>query len=174
MATHSRILAWRIHGQRSLAGYSPWGHKESDMTESDTHTHTQTYCDNCFMMYVSQIIMLYTLTLGGTLYQLYLNKAGGKRKITGEHIEAIFRREELLHFKQHILTLAEVSLIKPCHSWSPGQSSGCPPGKCQIVFYLFLLLHTRKHSELPFLSNILSQRECKLHLIPESLRLTHP
>ena len=23
MATHSSILAWRIHGQRSLAGYSP-------------------------------------------------------------------------------------------------------------------------------------------------------
>ena len=22
-----------FHGQRSLAGYSPWGHKESDMTE---------------------------------------------------------------------------------------------------------------------------------------------
>ena len=30
MATHSSILAWRIHGQRSLAGYSPWGHKELD------------------------------------------------------------------------------------------------------------------------------------------------
>ena len=27
MATHSSILAWRIHGQRSLAGYSPWGRK---------------------------------------------------------------------------------------------------------------------------------------------------
>ena len=27
MATHSRILAWEIHGQRSLAGYSPWGCK---------------------------------------------------------------------------------------------------------------------------------------------------
>ena len=24
MATHSSILAWTIHGQRSLAGYSPW------------------------------------------------------------------------------------------------------------------------------------------------------
>ena len=24
MATHSSILAWRIHGQRSLVGYSPW------------------------------------------------------------------------------------------------------------------------------------------------------
>ena len=25
MATNFSILAWRIHGQRSLAGYSPWG-----------------------------------------------------------------------------------------------------------------------------------------------------
>ena len=35
---HSSILAWRIpHGQRSLAGYSPWGRKESDTTE---HAHS--------------------------------------------------------------------------------------------------------------------------------------
>ena len=27
MATHSSVLAWRSHGQRSLAGYSPQGHK---------------------------------------------------------------------------------------------------------------------------------------------------
>ena len=27
MATHSSILGWRILGQRSLAGYSPWGCK---------------------------------------------------------------------------------------------------------------------------------------------------
>ena len=33
MATHCNILAWRIHGQRSLVGYSPWGHKQPDMTE---------------------------------------------------------------------------------------------------------------------------------------------
>ena len=32
MAIHSGILAWRIHRQRSLVGYSPWGHKELDMT----------------------------------------------------------------------------------------------------------------------------------------------
>ena len=31
--THSSILAWRIHRQRSLVGYSPWGHKESDTIE---------------------------------------------------------------------------------------------------------------------------------------------
>ena len=33
VATHSSILAWKAHGQRSLAGYSPPGHKESYMTE---------------------------------------------------------------------------------------------------------------------------------------------
>ena len=33
IATHSSILAWRIHGQRSLVGYSPWGDKDSDTTE---------------------------------------------------------------------------------------------------------------------------------------------
>ena len=42
-ATHSSILASRIHGQRSLAGCSPWGHKELDTTEQLTHTHTHTH-----------------------------------------------------------------------------------------------------------------------------------
>ena len=28
------VLPGESHGQRSLAGYSPWGHKESDMTEA--------------------------------------------------------------------------------------------------------------------------------------------
>ena len=36
MTTHSSILAWRIGWTE---GYSPWGHKESDMTEKVTHTH---------------------------------------------------------------------------------------------------------------------------------------
>ena len=31
MATYSSTLAWEI--PRSHLGYSPWGHKESDMTE---------------------------------------------------------------------------------------------------------------------------------------------
>ena len=33
MATRSTILAGKSHGQRSLAGYSPWGHEESHLTE---------------------------------------------------------------------------------------------------------------------------------------------
>ena len=38
-ATHSSIFAWRIHGQRNLAGSSPWGHQELDTAESLTLTH---------------------------------------------------------------------------------------------------------------------------------------
>ena len=33
MTTHSRILAWRIPWTEEPGGYSPWGSKESDMTE---------------------------------------------------------------------------------------------------------------------------------------------
>ena len=33
MAVHSRILARKSHGQRSLMGYSPWSLKMSDRTE---------------------------------------------------------------------------------------------------------------------------------------------
>ena len=32
------VLPGKSHGERSLAGYSPWGHKESDVTEGLTHT----------------------------------------------------------------------------------------------------------------------------------------
>ena len=37
IVTHSSILAWKIPWTESLAGYRPWGSKESDMTEN-THT----------------------------------------------------------------------------------------------------------------------------------------
>ena len=36
----------KFHGERSLEGYSPWGHKESDVTErmhARTHTHNHTH-----------------------------------------------------------------------------------------------------------------------------------
>ena len=33
MATHSSTLPWKFHGLRSLVGCSPWGRKESDVTE---------------------------------------------------------------------------------------------------------------------------------------------
>ena len=41
------FLPGKSHGPRSLAGYSPWGHKESDATEqlnnNDIYTNVTTY-----------------------------------------------------------------------------------------------------------------------------------
>ena len=38
------VFFGKSNGQRSLAGYSPWGHKKSDTTEHTcTHTHTHTH-----------------------------------------------------------------------------------------------------------------------------------
>ena len=40
MATHSSVLSWRIPGTGSLVGYSPWGRRESDVTERlSTYMH---------------------------------------------------------------------------------------------------------------------------------------
>ena len=37
------LLSGKFHGQRSLAGYSPWGHPESDTTEQLTYKLLQNY-----------------------------------------------------------------------------------------------------------------------------------
>ena len=34
------LFSGKFHGQKSLAGCSPWGCKELDTTERLTHTHT--------------------------------------------------------------------------------------------------------------------------------------
>ena len=56
MAIHSSILAWRIHRQMSLVGYSPQGCTESDMTEVVQHVH--------FVYYVSYYF--------STIFEFYL------------------------------------------------------------------------------------------------------
>ena len=50
VTNHSSILAWKIDGQKSLVGCSPWGHKEKYMTgcvsmckHTHTHVHTHTH-----------------------------------------------------------------------------------------------------------------------------------
>ena len=43
MAIHSSALAWReSQGQNSLAGYGPWGRRESDPTERPGAEHSAT------------------------------------------------------------------------------------------------------------------------------------
>ena len=45
MATHSVLLPGKSHGWRSLVVYSPWGRKESDMTEQ---LHSFSFCYQAF------------------------------------------------------------------------------------------------------------------------------
>ena len=54
MATHSSVLARKIlPGQRSLAGHSAWGHKESEVSEWLTsHTHVE---------FVTPLLLFYIL-----------------------------------------------------------------------------------------------------------------
>ena len=42
MVTTAVLLPGEFHGQRSLAGYRPYGCKDPDMTERLTHMHTHT------------------------------------------------------------------------------------------------------------------------------------
>ena len=48
MATHSSILPGEFYGQRSLADYSQWGHKESDTTERLSTAHGVNICFRFF------------------------------------------------------------------------------------------------------------------------------
>ena len=44
VATHSSILAWKIPRMKEPGGlHSSWGHKESDMTERHSFTHSLIY-----------------------------------------------------------------------------------------------------------------------------------
>ena len=56
MATRSSILAEKSHGQRSLAGYRPWGYKASGAAE---HTHlgniTFDICKYCEIITIIRI-----------------------------------------------------------------------------------------------------------------------
>ena len=58
MATHSSIPAWKTHGQSSLEGCSPRGHKESDRTEQ------QRTCTLFFLEFSFRTVNDTTLNLG--------------------------------------------------------------------------------------------------------------
>ena len=57
MAIHSSILTWKIPWMEELVGYSPWGRKESDMTEqlhSLTHSVLNFFLLDAVWKYVYQ------------------------------------------------------------------------------------------------------------------------
>ena len=72
MAAHASIFAGESHGQRSLAGYSPWGCKESDMTERlNTYTHITI---KAFQVLQLSLLQLFNLKLAYFCFALSLNR----------------------------------------------------------------------------------------------------
>ena len=64
------FLPGKSHGQKSLTGYNPWGHKESDTTERLEHTDTHTLWPRLQPLSIKQgewsVWLESSLTLGET------------------------------------------------------------------------------------------------------------
>ena len=70
MASHSRILAWRISWTEKPGELRPWGHKESDMTERLSLTNIVNEYKHAMKMMEDElcfhIISSYCSTVGDT------------------------------------------------------------------------------------------------------------
>ena len=78
MTTHSSILTWRIPMDRSLAGYSPWVHKELDTTEWLNHAQCTTWLYKYFLYILLSILLGYVLFYPLSTYVIGIN---GRRKV---------------------------------------------------------------------------------------------
>ena len=66
------FLPGKSHGQRSLVGYSPWGCKESEMTEQLSTSHTTSY-GHVGPHTVSKAVQMQTKTALGDTGQVRLS-----------------------------------------------------------------------------------------------------
>ena len=94
MATHSSILAWRIHGQRSLVGYSPWGRKESDMTERLSTAHMQIFSPLNLQVCKQYNIKNYkTSKIKNIIREQDINRSNGRNRNNRMEIKRIKAKE---------------------------------------------------------------------------------
>ena len=66
------FLLGESHGQRSLAGYSPWGRKESSMTEWLTHTITFTQMKSLRVAHLPNVGSMIWIRQMGFLASVFL------------------------------------------------------------------------------------------------------
>ena len=80
MATHQCSCLENLHGQRSLVGYSPWGRRESDMTELLTLSPVQEMQE----MWVRSLDWADPLEKGIATHSSILpGKSHGQRRLVG-------------------------------------------------------------------------------------------
>ena len=76
MATHSVFLPGEFHGQKSLAGYSPWGHKESDTVEWLSTHPWKDPCEPTDLKMKNCILKMHCLTVEWTKGKEVRNEPG--------------------------------------------------------------------------------------------------
>ena len=115
MAIHSSTLAWRIHGQRSLAGYSLWGCKELDTTEWLHFTNGFLKLINifyyCDYVTIIHLIPLYHDWSTEKIIELYITKLGSNRKTCNHFLKSRCISELSWNFLKN--TNAQVLLFSP-------------------------------------------------------------
>ena len=106
------VLPGEFHGQRSLAGYSPWGHKESDTTE---HAHAIPH-QRCLCLNSQNLSMCY---LTQYLSQSYYNQLPPTGNLLSHSLEA---RSIKPRYQQGV------------HSWSlRGRICSMPPSQLPAI-----------------------------------------
>ena len=86
------FLPGKSYGQRSLAGYSPWGRKSWTQLSDST---TTTYNSN-FMLFTSEHVDLYSLKVKVLVTQLYLTLCNPMDcNLPGSSIQGIFQARTL-------------------------------------------------------------------------------
>ena len=75
------FLPGKFHGQKSLAGYSPWCYKESDTAKQMHHT-CRWYVNPKLPIYPSPLplLVIYFKYIMTFFFQLYFNKPGKKTR----------------------------------------------------------------------------------------------
>ena len=53
---YSALLPGQFRGQRSMVDYSPWGHKESDITEQLTRSHQPTVAQSILPFHLNFVV----------------------------------------------------------------------------------------------------------------------
>ena len=113
------FLSGKSQGQGSLAGYSPWGHKESDTTK---HEHTQYRIHRCFV---------YTHTHAHTHTHIYLVLSWDYLKVVMITTLILFRKMEKFNWTNvsylfQLKSSTPTQVTKLCGSLAPSPGTCCP------------------------------------------------
>ena len=148
------LLPGKSHGQRSLIGYSPWGHKELDTTErlhftSLPHCRQMLYCLS-YQGSPNQIMVI----INFTLYPLFSYNVSAR-----QHWYCTSRCLKLSGIGVRVALSIPISLALPTGLWDsqPDANLVCSTecilksGKLLLIFFIYsgvMLRNSKLHSQL--------------------------